>query len=263
LYRRDLPQNARMRSRIAFAAALCTLSAHADEGDPAVVPYRPSVATSAELPAPGWPELEAGFAWAKDGGMQSRSTPLLFKLAWSESWAMLVGTDAYDWQRDEDGAVAHGGGNTTLALKYRLPASEHVTLGAQLGASLPTARAPIGSGHADWALTTIASLDYPAIHVDLNAAGVRLGTADEGRSRWQGAWAVAASHPLDERFGVTGEVSGVAQHGTAALTQGLVALSYNVSRALVLDVAFAAGWSRGAPDRQVMTGMTLQLGRWF
>jgi hypothetical protein len=241
-----------MRSRFTIAviiAAAAATVARAEDESPAVVPYRPSVATSADLPAPGWPELEAGFAAAKDGGDKSRSTPFLFKLAWSESWAMLVGTDAYDWQRDADGVVAHGGGNTTLALKYRLPTSEHVTLGAQLGASLPTARAPIGSGHADWAFTTIASLDYPGLHVHINAAGVRLGAADGGQSRWQGAWATAASHPLDERFGITGEVSGVAQHGTSALTQGLVALSYNVSRAMVLDVAFAAGWSRGAPDR--------------
>jgi hypothetical protein len=34
--------------------------ARAQDGGPAVVPYRPSVATPADLPAPGWPELEAG-----------------------------------------------------------------------------------------------------------------------------------------------------------------------------------------------------------
>jgi hypothetical protein len=227
------------------------------------VPYRPSVATSADLPAPGWPELEAGFAWAKTGGSRAESSPLLFKLAWSECWAILVGTDAYDWQRSQDGVTAHSGGDTTLGVKYKLPVDEHLMLGAQAGLTLPTASGPIGSGHSDWGLLAIASLDYPGIHVDLNAGGVHVGSVDSGQGPWQGAWAVAASHPIDERFAVTAEVSGIAQRGTAAQTQGLVALSYNVSRALVLDVAVAAGLSRAGADWQVMTGFTVQLGHWF
>jgi len=74
---------------------------------------------------------------------------------------------------------------------------------------------------------------------------------------------MAASHPLDERFGVTGEVSGLVQRGTSAQSQGLVALNYNVSNALVLDVAASAGFARAAPDWQLMVGMTVQLGHWF
>ena len=61
----------------------------AQDGGPAVVPYRPSVATPAQLPAPGWPELEAGGAWAKGGDTaRSFSSPVTFKLAWSDSWAI-------------------------------------------------------------------------------------------------------------------------------------------------------------------------------
>ncbi|MDQ6619718.1 MAG: hypothetical protein M3Z31_08485 [Pseudomonadota bacterium] len=96
--------------------------------------------------------------------------------------------------------------------------------------------------------------DYPGIHVDVNVAGTRLGAVDSGQGPWQGGWVVAASHPLDRRFGVTDEVSGLVQRGTAAQTQALVALNYNVSNALVLDVGVAAGLSRAAPDWQVMAG---------
>jgi hypothetical protein len=128
---------------------------------------------------------------------------------------------------------------------------------------LPTARPPVGSGKTDWGINTIASFDYPGIHVDVNAAGARLGAVDAGQGPWQGAWAIAASHPLNEQFGITGEVSGVVQRGTSAQAQGLAALNYNVSRALVLDVAVAAGLSRAAPDWQLMAGMTIQLGHWF
>jgi hypothetical protein len=203
-------------------------------------------------------------AWSKGGdAARSFTSPLLFKLAWSERWAVMLGTDAYDWQRDYDGATAHSGGDTTASLKYKHPVDEHFALGAMLGLTLPTGRPPIGSGHTEWSATSIASFDYPAVHVDVNAAATRLGPVDEGQGRWQGLWAVAASHPLNEKFGVTGELSGTAQRGTTAQTQGLVALSYNVSHALMLDVAAAAGISRAAPDWQLMAGLTVRLGRWF
>jgi hypothetical protein len=249
--------------------------ARAQDNGPAVVPYRPSVASPADLPAPGWPELEAGISWAKGGDTaKSFSSPVTFKLAWSESWAILIGTDAYDWQRatgaglgagpgNFDGGTAHSGGDTTVTLKYKWPVNDHLALGAELGVALPTARPPIGSGGTDWGINTIASFDYPGVHVDVNVAGAHLGAVDAPQKPWQGGWAVAASHPLDERFGVTGELSGVVQRGTSAQTQGLAALNYNVSRALVLDVAVTAGLSRAAPDWQLMAGMTVRLGHWF
>ena len=251
----------------ATAAALCCGNcgvAWADDEGPAVVPYRPSVATPADLPAPGWPELEAGFAAAKAGdSTRTQSSPVTFKLAWNESWGILLATDVNDWQRAPDGSTTHSGGNTALTLKYKSPVDDNLMLGVQFGAGFPTARPPIGSGHTDWGILTIASFDYPGVHADVNLGGVRLGAVDEGQGRWQGAWAIAASHPLNEQFGATAEVSGTAQHGTAAQTQGLLALNYNVSRALVLDVGVAAGWSRNAPNWQWMAGMTVRLGHWF
>ena len=192
-------------------------TALAQENGPAVVPYRPSVATSADLPAPGWPELEAGWIGAKGGNAaRSQSVPLVFKLAWSESWALLVGVDAYDWQRGFDGTVAHSGGDTTLTLKYKLPVNDNLALGAAIGVALPTARPPFGSGRTDWSLNSIASFDFDATHVDVNAGAAWLGAPDVGQGRWQGGWAVAVSHPLAGQFGVTGELSGLAQRGTSA-----------------------------------------------
>jgi hypothetical protein len=246
------------------ALALVITDARAEDEGPAVVPYRPSVSTAAELPAPGWPELEAGWSGAKGGdAARSQSVPVLFKLSWSEDWAVLIGTDVYDWQRDFDGNTAHSGGDTTLALKYKLPINDRLMLGAEVGTELPTARPPFGSGHIEWNLLTIASADFGATHVDANAGATLLGAADQGQGRWQGAWAVAVSHPLVGDFGVTGEMSGIARHKTSAQTQGLVAINYNVSRKLVLDMAVAAGMSRASPDWQLMAGMTVQLGHWF
>ena len=236
----------------------------AQDEAPAVVPYRPSVATPADLPAPGWPELEAGVAWAKGGDTaRSQTSPVTFKLAWNESWAVLIATDIYDWQRAYEGTTAHSGGDTTLTLKYKLPIDEHLALGVEFGAALPTARPPIGSGSIDWGVNGIASFDYPGVHIDVNFAGAHLGAVDAGQGPWQGGWAIAASHSLSDQFGITGEFSGDVQHRTSAQAQTLVAFNYNVSHALVLDFAVAAGLSRASPDWQLQAGMTVQLGHWF
>ena len=257
----------RFRRMVFFWTTLAltvSASVFAQEDDPAVVPYRPSVATPAELPAPGWPELEAGWNGTKGGDVdRSHSTPMLFKLAWNDSWAFLAGTDAFDWQRDSDGNSSHSGGDTTLTLKYQLPINETVDLGAELGVLLPTARRPIGTGHSDWGVNTIASFDFDATHIDVNVGATELGEVDDGQGHWQGAWAVAVSRPLRGQFGLTGEVSGLVQRGASAQSQCLVAVNDNVSRKLVLDMAVAAGLSHAAPDWQLMAGLTVQLGHWF
>jgi len=244
-------------------ASIC-ISVCGQEAAPPVVAYRPSVATPADLPAPGWPQMEMGWSGTQGGDTaRSQSVPMAFRLAWSDSWGLIIGTDAWDWQRDFEGMTAHSGGDTTLELKYRLPVAEGLSFGAEFGAALPTARPPIGSGKTDWGGIGIASIDSDIAHVDINVGGTRLGAPDEATGRWQGMWAVAASHPLWQLFTVTGEVSGVAQRGTRAQTQALVGLDYNVTPQFVLDAAVAKGLSRAANDWMLTAGVTFQLGHWF
>jgi hypothetical protein len=150
-----------------------------------------------------------------------------------------------------------------LTLKYKLPIDDHLALGAEFSAQLPTARPPFGTGRTDWGINTIASVDFDEFHVDANVAAARLGAPDAGQGRWQGGWAIAASRALAGPIGFTAEVSGLAQRGASAQTQGLAALNYNVSRKLVLDVGAIAGLSHAAPSWQLMGGVTMQLGHWF
>jgi hypothetical protein len=239
-------------------------SALGQEESPAVVAYRPSVATPADLPAPGWPQIEAGWNEAKGGDLaRSESVPVAFRVAWTDNWGLIVGTDAYDWQKDLDGNTAHSGGDTTLQLKYRLPVNDSLSLGAQFGVALPTARPPIGTGKTDWGGLAIASFDTSLAHFDVNLEGTRLGAVDEGQGQWQGQWAIAASRPLPQGFTITGEFSGIVQRGTSAQAQVLGGLNYNVSREVVLDMAVAAGLSHATPNWQVTAGITVQLGHWF
>jgi hypothetical protein len=59
----------------------CAAASAQDDG-PAVLPYRPSVASPADLPAHGWPELEAGLQWTKGGNTaRSKAALMTFKNA--------------------------------------------------------------------------------------------------------------------------------------------------------------------------------------
>jgi hypothetical protein len=247
----------------AIALATASAGACADEA-PAVVPYRPTVSTPADLPAPGYPELEAGYLHTHGGDIARReSLPMTLKLAWDPRWALLIGTDARVAERDFGGVTTRSGGDTMLVLKYKLPLREDAALGLQAGPTLATARMPIGSGRTDWTLTGIASANFGDVHVDANVGAVRVGAVDPGQGRIMTNWSVAGSYPLDDRYTTEVEASGSAQRGTAAATTALAALSYSVSRALVVDVAASAGLSRRAPDWQLATGLTVQLGHWF
>ncbi len=247
------------------AIALATASAGARADDaPAVVPYRPTLSTPADLPAPGYPELEAGYLHPRGGDSARReSLPMTFKLVWDPRWAPWIGTDAQVAERDFDGVTSRSGGETMLALKYKLPLRENVALGWQAGPTLATARMPIGSGKTDWALMGIASANFGDIRVDANVGAVRVGAVDPGQGRVAPNWSVAGSYPLDDRYTTAVEASGSLQRGTGVATNPLAALPYNVSRALVVDVAASAGLSRCAPEGQLATGLTVQPGHWF
>ena len=106
----------------ALAALAMGQSAHAadapDDGGPAVVPYRPSVSTPAQLSAPGYLELEAGGlrATGPDSGTSRFTLPYTLKLAFTPDWGIRVGGDA--WVRQAGPGDSHSGsGDTAVVLK--------------------------------------------------------------------------------------------------------------------------------------------------
>jgi hypothetical protein len=216
-----------------------------DPNDPAVVPYRPSVSTPAQLSAPGWLELEAGGLRASGPGGAARTTlPYTLKLAFTPA--------------------AHGGGDTTVVLKRRFAVSDATAWGLELGEKFPTAGPTLGSGHADTTVNGIFSSDFaPGWHTDLNLNETRLG-APAGRPRaWQTGWAAAFSRALGDTVGATGELSGTRQAGAPGTVQLLLAASWNASNAAVFDGGYARGLNDASPRNQWFAGMTLRLGRLF
>jgi hypothetical protein len=270
-----------MKTSHALAPALCValsvIAAAAraddapavDEGGPAVVPYRPSVSTPAQLSAPGYLELEAGGLRTNgpDRGTSRFTLPYTLKLAFTPDWGIRVGGDAWVRQVDgPDGAhEAHkGGGDTAVVLKRRFAVSDATAWGLELGEKFPTAGGTLGSGHADTTLNAIFSSDFaPSWHTDLNLNETRLGVPSGESRQWQTGWAAAFSRTITDAWGAVGELSGTHQVAMANTAQALVAASWNASPAAVFDFGYAHGLTDASPHNQFFAGVTVRLAKVF
>ena len=246
----------------ALALAMTAQAVHAaDDGGPAVVPYRPSVSTPAQLSAPGYLELEAGGLRATDSGDSRTSLPYTLKLAFTADWGIRIGGEA--WVRDAfPGGAETGIGDTAVVLKRRFAVSDATAWGLELGETFPTAKSSIGLGHAATTINGIFSSDFaPAWHTDINLNETHLGGSGQ-TSQWQLGWAAAVSRTLTDAWGAVGEFSGTHQPGFDT-TQFLAAASWNQSPAAVFDFGFARALTDTAPRWQVFAGVTVRLGKVF
>jgi len=248
---------------ITALACACTGAARADDGgDPAVVPYRPSVSTPAQLSAPGWLELEAGGlrATGPDSGSSRTTLPYTLKLAFTPDWGIRIGGDA--WVRQaEPGGSQTSVGDTSVVLKRRFAVSDATAWGLELGEAFPTAKDSVGIGHAQTTLNGIFSSDFAAgWHTDLNVNETRGSGAG---AAWQAGWAAAVSRSLSDAWGAVGEFSGAHQAGTPGQAQFLAAASWNESNAAVFDFGAAHGLNNASPRWQVFAGVTVRLGKLF
>jgi len=216
------------------------------------------VSTPAALSAPGWLEIEAGVQNSRaDDPARRASLPYTLKLAFTPDWGIRIGGDAFVRQLGADGSDLRGGGDTTAVLKRRFAIDEASAFGLELGAKLPTARTGLGSGHSDIGVNGIYSSDFAEEwHTDINLLGTHIGGVDAGVSRWQKSWAAALSRNLTDQWGVVGELSGTQQTGMARTSQGLVAASYALSRAVTLDIGVSRGLSTASGGWSVFSGIT-------
>jgi hypothetical protein len=256
--RRMIMLNARLLLPVLLT--LITGSACAEEGN-AVTPYRPSVSSPAQLPAVGQLEFEAGFLATKMDGGRRDSLPVLFKLAFSEQWGLLIGGEAYVSARDAAGARARGVGDVNVVLKRAFVIDSASAFGLELGAKLPVAKDSIGSGKTDYSLNTIYSRDLGAVHMDANANLTRLGAWDLGTGRNQTGLSASFSTPLNEQWGATAELSGTRRSGVASTAQLLLATAYSPSKRLTFDFGVARGLNAASPDWSLFGGVVLPLGQ--
>lgn len=238
-------------------------SAHAEQEEAEARPYRPTISNPAELSAPGWLEVEMGWQRIKGGGdMRRDSFPVLAKLAFSEDWGILVGSELGIRRTDLDNNLYTGSGDTTLMLKHRIPGGrEGSAWGIEAGFKSPTAKDTIGSDKTDYLINGIYSRDFAENHFDLNLNATYIGAIADREGRTQYGWAAAISHNLDDSWGLFGELSGNTRRGTDATAQFMAGASYNYSKRVVFDAGGAWGLNSATPDWSLFVGMTVLLGR--
>jgi len=236
----------------------------AQDQAPAVTPYRPTVANPAELSAPGWLELEVGWQRQHGGGdLRRDSLPLTAKLAFSEHWGLLLGTELGVRRTDPDHNQYTGMGDATLLLKHYLggDAGHGGAWGLEAGFKSPTAPENLGSGKTDYLLTLIYSVDGLGNRLDINVGATELGAVEEDQGRIQYGWAASLSRPLNDSWGVFGELSGTQRKGSEPTQQYMLGGTYNVSRRVVLDFGLARGLTVATPDWSAFFGVSLLAAR--
>jgi hypothetical protein len=230
--------------------------------EPAATPYRPTVANPAELPVPGWLEIEAGWLRQSGQGARHEALPYTAKFAFTEDWGVLLGGELYARDR-ESGNTVSGAGDTSLVLKHRMEIDEQHAFGVEAGVNLPTAEHDLGSGKPDWTLTGIYSVDFAQDwRLDLNAGLTRTGAPEPGQGRTVESWAASVSRGL-ERWTFAGELSGSHRAGESDSTQALTAASYAVTPALVVDVGASVEEQGGQWDHALFLGATWLAGKLF
>lgn len=228
---------------------------------PAVTPYRPSVSSPAQLPAAGQLEFEAGVLATRDDGARRDSLPVLFKLAFSENWGVLLGGEAYVATHDDNGQPLRGFGDTSIVLKRAFALAPGSALGLELSAKVPTAKQGIGSGRADYELNTIFSKDYGQVHMDANANVTRLGDWEAGSGRNQSGLSASFSTPVSAQWGATAELSGTRRAAVPSTSQVLLAAAYSPNPRLTFDVGVAHGLNAASPSWSLFSGVVLPLAK--
>jgi hypothetical protein len=259
--------NQKIRIVLFAAATTCFVAtlkvAVAGETEFEATPYRPTVSNPADLPVPGWLEMEFGVQRVKGGDSQWRdSYPVLAKLAFSEDWGVLLGSELAVRRTDLSDNVFSGNGDTVLMLKHRIPtASAGAAWGIEAGYKAPTASDTIGSGQADYIVNGIYSTELSGHHVDLNLGATKVGGITDGSSEYQYNWAISVSHTLGDKLGAFVELSGIDRQGALAQKQLMAGVSYNFSKRIVFDVGATSGLASGSPDWSAFAGVTTLLGK--
>ena len=243
-----------------LALGAMAIPLHAQDG-PAITPYRPSVSSPAQLPAPGQLEFEIGGLGGKSDDDRRASLPYTFKLAFNEQWGVLIFGEGYVSSRTDGDPRQRGFGDTTLELKRAFLIDDSTALGLELGVKLPTAKDQIGSGRSDYLLNGIYSQDMGIVHMDANLSATRLGGYEAGSGRIQKGWSASFSAPVSEKWGVTTELSGTRRSGQANTAQLLVAATYSPTKRLTIDWGIARGLTSASADWSLFSGIVLPLAK--
>lgn len=214
------------------------------------VPNRPTISTPAQPVQPGVLETE----WGLDASGSEQDINGLLKFGVSKNFELRVTNDPILADFGTQGV-----GDTGVGFKYRFTqdAGHQPSFAFMYMAKLPTAGNVLGSGEADHAFTFLASKDLGKHHFDFNTALIVLGNPHGGFDH-DVLNALAWSHPVRGKWGVTAEFSGVTSPNafTSAAAQFLAAATYTARPRLVFDCGMAARITGDIPDATLIAGFT-------
>ncbi len=236
--------------------------------EPRATPYRPTLSNPAQLPVPGYVEMEMGWQSLKDKAADDyrHSVPYLFKMAFTDRIGILISGEAVIINDFEQSPTLAGFGDLTPLLKINVPLTQIPSaLGMEVGAKLPTAPETVGSGQTDYLVTGIYSGVIGPLGIDLNLGYTRFGRtsraplSEEGRD--QLFWAASTAYGLTDEWSVAGELAGTMRKNVKPFTQVLTSSSYFFSPRLVGDLGAAFGLNGASQEWTVFSGMTILLGK--
>lgn len=242
--------------KLASVISLLFFSVNVMAEAPSVTPYRPTISNPAELSALNQVEFELGAQFNQPGKPDNRyGFPFILKYALHQNWGVLIGGEA--WAKLESSESSDSGfGNTALILKYYQPVSNTLAVGIEGSVILPSTTKPLGTGRTDYSANFIVSQDIDDWRVDLNVGITRQGFHTREDDRYKYNWALAASHPLSDTWGIAGEFSGLLGLQQKPTSQWLMALNYTINRQLVLDFGASVGINSSADDYGTFAGFS-------
>ena len=228
-----------------------------------VTPYRPTVSNPAQLPVPGYLELEWGWQTLREKSEKAsrHGMPYLVKFAFSDRVGLLVGGDVVQVRQVDQGSTLGGFGDMTSVLKLHvpLPTKNVSALGLEGGIKFPTAPETLGTGRMDYLINGIYSGSVGRFGVDLNLGLTYLGLVSGHEGKALLTWAAATSFALSNRWSLAGEFAGSAREGVKPFSQFLTSTSYALLPTLVIDAGAAFGLNGASQEWTVFTGMTVLL----
>src|SRR5262249_38585392 len=184
------------------------------------VPNRPTVSTPATPVQPGVLETE----WGINAAATHQDINGLFKFGVTKDFELRFTHNPFTAD-----SGTHGVGDTGVGFKHRLmhDSGNLPAVAVMYMAKLPTAGDVLGSGETDHAFTLLVSKDLGKHRFDFNLIANLLGRPQGGFERSY-LNALAWSHHVRGKWGITGELYGITSPNTPGSAQALLAGTYAV-----------------------------------
>jgi hypothetical protein len=219
------------------------------------VPNRPTFSTTAESVESGVFEIEYGFE-AGDGHQNING---LVKFGLTKKLELRFANNLLE----RDAGVA-GLGDSGAGFKYKLFQQEdwRPTLSVLYSAIIPTAPAELGVGAVGHSAGILVSKDFGKNHFDFNETAQWLGRPGGNGFDRNYFTAVAYSHGISGKWGMTAEIAGFSR--TNAMTPATMTIMgaaiYSISSRCILDGGIYVGAYGNLPRVTFFSGVTYSIG---